>query len=153
MAQAGRSRVRFPMSSLDSSIDLIHPAATMTLGSAQPLTEMNTRDLRGGKRRLARRKCASLDVLQLYGPLRPFAGSFFGKISSICNTNSCIDWDSISLWHYSSNMCMSDRPRDQFDRPLLIFRRIWASSHVRNMRKLCVWSHPAYWPLHMWESQ
>jgi hypothetical protein len=45
MLQAGRSRVRFPMRSLDLSFDL---------GSTQPLTEMSTRDLPGGKRRPAR---------------------------------------------------------------------------------------------------
>jgi hypothetical protein len=43
--QAGRSRVRFPMS-LDFSIDLILPAV---LGSTQPLTEMSTRNLTEGK--------------------------------------------------------------------------------------------------------
>jgi hypothetical protein len=49
--QAGRSRVRFPMSSLDFSIDLILPA----LGLTQPVTEMSTRNLPGGKGRPARK--------------------------------------------------------------------------------------------------
>jgi hypothetical protein len=40
MLQAGRSRVRFPMSRI------------MALGSTQPLTEMSTRNLPGGKVRL-----------------------------------------------------------------------------------------------------
>jgi hypothetical protein len=48
MLQAGRPRVRFPMSSLDFSINLILPAA---LGSNRPLTEMSTRNLPGGKGR------------------------------------------------------------------------------------------------------
>jgi hypothetical protein len=45
MLQAGRARVRFPMRYLDFSINLILPAALWT----QPLTEMSTRDLPGGK--------------------------------------------------------------------------------------------------------
>jgi hypothetical protein len=45
MLQAKGSRVRFPMRSLDFSIDLILPA----LGSTQPLTEMSTRNIPGDK--------------------------------------------------------------------------------------------------------
>jgi hypothetical protein len=52
MRQAGSSRVRFPVRSLDFSIDLIIPAA---LWSTQPLTEMSTRNLPGGKGRPARK--------------------------------------------------------------------------------------------------
>jgi hypothetical protein len=54
MLQAGRSRVRLPMRSLDFSIDLILPA-TLALGLTQPLTEMSTRNLPGGKGRPARK--------------------------------------------------------------------------------------------------
>jgi hypothetical protein len=49
MLQAGWSRVRFLMRLLDFLIDLIFPA----LGSTQLLTEMSTRNLPGGKGRLA----------------------------------------------------------------------------------------------------
>jgi hypothetical protein len=53
MLQPGRSRVRFPMRSLDFLIDLIFLAATLPLGSTQPLTEISTGNLPGGKGRPA----------------------------------------------------------------------------------------------------
>jgi hypothetical protein len=43
------------MRSLDFSFNLILPAATMALESTQPLTEMSTMNLSGGKGRLARK--------------------------------------------------------------------------------------------------
>jgi hypothetical protein len=54
MLQAGRSRVRFPMRSLDFSIDILNPSSrTVTLGSTQPLTN-EYQNLPGGKGRPAR---------------------------------------------------------------------------------------------------
>jgi len=46
--QAGRSRVRFPIVSLEFFIDIILPAALWTWGSTQPLTEMSTRNISWG---------------------------------------------------------------------------------------------------------
>jgi hypothetical protein len=54
MLQAGRWRVRVPMRWI-FSIDLILPASTMALGSTQPLTEMSTMNLLGGKGRPERK--------------------------------------------------------------------------------------------------
>jgi hypothetical protein len=76
MLQAGRSLVRVP-DEVDF-FDLPNPSSrTMTLGSTQPLTEMSTRNLPGGKKRPARRadnldticepnvwKCGSLNFPQ-----------------------------------------------------------------------------------------
>jgi hypothetical protein len=55
MPQVGKSPVLFPMRLLDFLIRLILPAPTMALWSTQPLTEMSTRNLPGGKERPARR--------------------------------------------------------------------------------------------------
>jgi hypothetical protein len=49
MLQAGRSRVRIPMRSLDFFSSPNPPSRIMTLGSTQPLTEMSTRSISGGK--------------------------------------------------------------------------------------------------------
>jgi hypothetical protein len=49
MLQAGSPWVQFPVRSLDFSVDLILPSATMALGLTQPLTEMSTRNLPGGE--------------------------------------------------------------------------------------------------------
>jgi hypothetical protein len=74
MLQAGRSPVRVP-DEVDF-FNLPNPRSrTMAVGSTQPLTEMSTRKLHGGKKRPARRadnlaaifepnvgKCGSLDL-------------------------------------------------------------------------------------------
>jgi hypothetical protein len=46
--QTGRSRVRFPMVSVEFFIGIILVGRTMALGSTQPLTEMSTRNISCG---------------------------------------------------------------------------------------------------------
>jgi hypothetical protein len=54
MLQAGRSRDRVPMRRIFFNLPN-SSSLTMALGSNQPLIEMSTRNLSGGKGRLARR--------------------------------------------------------------------------------------------------
>jgi hypothetical protein len=86
MLQAGRSRDRVPMRWI--FFNLRNPfSCTMALGSTQPLTEISTRNLPGGKGLSARRadnltaireplfrKCGNLNVSQPYEPSWPVTG-------------------------------------------------------------------------------
>jgi hypothetical protein len=71
--QAGRSRVRFAIMSLDFSVDLIRPPALWPQGSTQRLTEVSTRNLpgvKGGWRlRLATSQLSVSRLSRKYGSL------------------------------------------------------------------------------------
>jgi hypothetical protein len=66
MVQAGRSRVPFPMRSLDFSIHLMLPAALWHWGRFSLLTEMITRNVPGDKGRTAREADNLTDISELF---------------------------------------------------------------------------------------
>jgi hypothetical protein len=74
MLQAGNSRVRFPVGSLDFFFNLSNPSRrTIALGSTHSLTEMCTRNLHGSNERLARK------VAKLTAICEPIFYKMFGK--------------------------------------------------------------------------
>ena len=86
LLQAGRSRVRFPMVSLEVFIDIILPTELWQCGSPLPLTEMSTRDTSWGigGRRVGMTtlppssiECPEMLEPQAPGTIRPIEGLLY----------------------------------------------------------------------------
>jgi hypothetical protein len=62
MLQSGKSRVRFPIRSMDLFIFFNFPNTSLALGSTQPLTGMSTKNLHEFKWRPARKADNLTDI-------------------------------------------------------------------------------------------
>ena len=109
--QAWRSRVRFPMVSLEFFIVIILPAATVAVGLTQSLTEMSTRNISwGGKGGRCVglttlppscadcKKSGSVNLLEHSGPVQACNGialSFYTYSLASHNEQRPLGWDTV----------------------------------------------------------
>jgi hypothetical protein len=80
MLRPGRSRVRFPIGSLNFSSDVILTAAHWPWGSTQTLREISTRNLTEDKGRPARKAVCEPIVYKIWEPRR---------LTSLWTSTSC----------------------------------------------------------------
>jgi hypothetical protein len=133
MLQVGRSRDRIPTGSLDFFSNLSDPLTALgPWGRLSLLTEMSTRNLPGGKGRLARkadplppsvsrlfRKCGSLHVSQNYGPPRPVTVAALHFMKYI-KTTPCQPSFEYTYNNYIRHMLPSTFSRSSYSDPSVI---------------------------------
>jgi hypothetical protein len=132
MLQGGKSQVRFPMRSLDFLIDLILPAAQWALGSTQPLTEMSTRNLPGGKGLPARK--ADLTAFSepiIYKMWEP------RRFTTLWTSTACYR-DRFNLYLHGSHLTSSSKVLGESDTTVIVF--LWENPKEKLI--LCVVTMP-----------
>jgi hypothetical protein len=145
MLQAGRSRVRFPMRSLDFLVDLILPAVLWPWGRVRLESFWGVR-LTTSPPSVSRlsTKCGSLDVSQPYGPPQPVTGTAYVHLFLQFAKRSTVDIPASCVWsllrEFLSSNLLAVRLRHQNCSPVMSIHG-WGSPGEINLHR----HEPAVW--------